>query len=397
MPPKKTKKPAVKKKKPAPKKEAQVLLPSVRLYRQIAALFLIVTVGMLSVVLYLATVKAEVRVETVEEQVSAEFFGTVATEPQGNEDIPGALFVETIEETRVFEVSGEGTEVPANAHGIVTLFNETGSAQPLVVTTRLLSEDGVLFRIVEGVTVPAQGSVQVEARADVIGRGGEIAPARFTIPGLSASKQEVIYATSDSKMIGGLEVRRVVTAEDLEASQAELVHGIEQSLDAKWRDGLTGQLDGVLFQTDTIEKRSDTEPNTETGSYTVSTIVKVTGVYYDSTRLDRITSTKLREHVASGQVLSEEGGNRTTVSLEEADTETGTARLSVAVEGSAVLQATSDLLDRDNLVGLTAPEAEAFLEENETIRNAEVELFPFWVNRIPRLKDHIYIEIVNIK
>lgn len=393
MPPKKRKK-TVKAKR---SKDAQVILPSVRLYRQIAALFLIVTVGMLSVVLYLATVKAEVRVETTEGDVSAEFLGSVVTEPQGNEDIPGVLFEETIEETKVFEVRGEGSEIPANAHGIVTLTNETGSAQPLVTTTRLLSEDGVLFRITDGVTVPAQGTVQVEARADEAGRSGEVPAGRFTVPGLSESKQSAIYATTDSPMVGGTEVRRIVTAEDLELAQAELVTDIENALDIKWREGLTGQLDGVLFKTETLEKRSDTEPDTETGSFTISTIVKVTGVYYDSQRLARIADAKLREHVASGQVLSKDSGSEMLVSLEGADVELGTARLRVTVDGKAVLQTTSDLLDRDNLIGLTAPEAEAFLEENETIRNAEIELFPFWVSRIPRLKDHIYIEIVNIQ
>ena len=201
-------------------------LPSARLYRRIAILFLVLTAAMLAVVLYLATVRADIRIETLEEEVQTEFFVSVQSEPQANTDVPGEIVSETVERSNVFEVNGEGEEIPAKAHGIVTLHNESATDQPLVEKTRLLSESGVLFRIVEAVTVPSGGTVQVEARADEPGAQGEIEPTRFLIPGLNAAKQQVIYATSEQAMVGGTERRAIVTEAMLDEAHIALLKEI---------------------------------------------------------------------------------------------------------------------------------------------------------------------------
>lgn len=370
--------------------------PSTRLYRRIAALFLLLTVAMLAVVLYLATVRAEIRIETLESNVETEFFVSVLEQPQANTDVPGEIVSETVERSKVFEVEGEGEEIPSKAHGVVTLHNDGSADQPLVATTRLLTEGGVLFRITEAVTVPASGTVQVEARADEAGKQGEIGPSRFTIPGLNAAKQVQIYATSEQAMIGGMERRAIVTDAMLEGAHIALLKDVETELDTKWREALSPALDGVIILQETLEKRTDTEPGTETGSFTVTTIVKNTGVYFDRARLQRIAEAKLQEHVPEGQVLREAHLAEMAVTIDMADVDAGTARLHVSLGGTAVLKATSDVLDRENLMGLSAGDAEVYLENQPTIQNASIELSPFWVRRIPRLRDHIFIEIVDV-
>ena len=84
------------------------------------------------------------------------------------------------------------------------------------------------------------------------------------------------------------------------------------------------------------------------------------------------------------------------VTIDTANVEGGTARLHVSVDGTAVLKATSDVLDRENLMGLSAGDAEMLLENQPTIQNATIDLSPFWVRRIPRLRDHIFVEIVDV-
>ena len=91
---------AVKKRKPAKKKKKVPILPSVRLYRRIAAAFLTLTMVMLAVVLDLATVQAVISVETQEEGVEREFIARVMEEPQGSEDIPARIFSELVERSK---------------------------------------------------------------------------------------------------------------------------------------------------------------------------------------------------------------------------------------------------------------------------------------------------------
>src|SRR3990167_9320230 len=102
-------------------------LPSARLYRRIAILFLVLTAAILAVVLYLATVRADIRIETLEEEVQTEFFVSVQSEPQANTDVPGEIVSETVERSNVFEVNGEGEEIPAKAPGIVPLHHASAT------------------------------------------------------------------------------------------------------------------------------------------------------------------------------------------------------------------------------------------------------------------------------
>ncbi len=120
-------------------------------------------------------------------------------------------------------VTREGAEVEGIARGVVTLKNESGTAQNLVARTRLLSESGVLFRLIDRAVIPARGEVRVDVEADQPGPSGDIGPSRFTIPGLSASQQKVMYGVSDAPMTGGVTRQSgPVTAEEIEAIKKEL-------------------------------------------------------------------------------------------------------------------------------------------------------------------------------
>ncbi|NQV11983.1 hypothetical protein HQ524_01340 [Candidatus Uhrbacteria bacterium] len=385
----------VKKQKRAAKKKRVPILPSVRLYRRIASAFLILTMVMLGVVLYLATVQAVITVETQEEGLEREFIARVMGEPQGSEDIPARIFSELIERSKTFEVNGDGAKVPAKARGVVTIINESNVSQPLIATTRVLSESGVLFRLVEGVTVPANGEVEAEVEADEEGEQGEIVASRFTIPGLNESKQKVIYATSSLPMVGGSITRKILTVEDLDLAHEDLLKEIEAEMDVKWRSEISGQLAGATIMKETVEKRSDTEPGAEVGVFSITTIARITGIYYDGARLRQIAELKLREHVPSGQVLSSVDFDNMIVSYNRHDAENATAHFDVTVAGVAMLKTTSEILDKSNLIGLTAPEAEAFLEASDSIKNVDIWLKPFWVKRIPKLQDHITINILQ--
>lgn len=367
--------------------------PSVRLYRRIAATFLALTVAMLTVVLYLATVKATVRIETADVPVSTEFFSRIVSEPQGSEDIAGRFFEENIERSKVFEVKGEGQEVPAKAHGIVTIQNDSATEQQLIATTRLLSPDGVLFRIVNGVVVPAKGKVSVEARADKEGAEGEIEATTFAIPGLLTARQKEVYAKSAEKMVGGTEIKRQVTENDLVVAGDELQVEISDALKAKWQNGLPESLSGFVFSLDVAEKKSDTTPGAEVGSFTVTYIAKAKGMFYDKTKMDAVSNVQLLAHVPDGQILKSTDIAGPTITITEWNASAGSVKVSVAVSGIASLEASSKLLDKDKLVGLSATEAEAYLKSLPVIKNATVELFPFFVRRIPRLKDHIEVVI----
>lgn len=138
-------------------------------------------------------------------------------------DVVAANYQEVPSYGTTFSYQLEATEtVDSVATGQVTLFNNTATDQPLVATTRLLSEEDVLFRLTDAVTVPSGGQVEAEVYADQEGATGNIAPSNFIIPGLPDSLQTDIYATSSEAMSGGTQEVAIFSEEVYEQALAEL-------------------------------------------------------------------------------------------------------------------------------------------------------------------------------
>lgn len=110
--------------------------------------------------------------------------------------------------------TGKSGGAKQKAHGTVVIYNNySADPQPLVATTRLETEDGKLFRLVSGVTVPGMtnkngqkeaGAIEAEVIADQTGEEYNIGPATFRIPGFKGSpKYDAFSAKSTKAMTGG--------------------------------------------------------------------------------------------------------------------------------------------------------------------------------------------------
>jgi hypothetical protein len=119
--------------------------------------------------------------------------------------------------------SGQQAVTEARSGGTVRIVNTSDAPFTFVARTRLLSKEGILFRMTAPATVPAKKTIEVSVLADVAGPTGDIAASQFTLPGLSSAEQrEQIYGVSDSPMTGGSGTTSVVAAEDLEKAKAAL-------------------------------------------------------------------------------------------------------------------------------------------------------------------------------
>lgn len=161
---------------------------------------------------------------TLEEQI-AEIDGREFTVPIA----PRLVHVENLTATETVTPQVYREE-EAIASGQVTLKNTSSTSQPLVATTRLLSAEGVLFRLKEGVIVPANGEIVADVYADQAGASGNIGPTTFTIPGLAASRQAEVYGESSAPMTGGVVRFGEVTLADLDAAVALMKTRIEESV-----------------------------------------------------------------------------------------------------------------------------------------------------------------------
>lgn len=121
-------------------------------------------------------------------------------------------------------------EVESVAEGMVTLINESEIDQPLVARTRLLDQNGILFRLRQSTVVPANGALEAAVYADQPGGSGDIGPTDFTIPGLPPSRQQEVYARSDEPMTGGVKHVGTLAPTDVDASGEFLLAAAKESL-----------------------------------------------------------------------------------------------------------------------------------------------------------------------
>jgi hypothetical protein len=57
-----------------------------------------------------------------------------------------------------------------------------------------------------------------------------------------------------------------------------------------------------------------------------------------------------------------------------------------------IMTRTNKVLDVGRFVGMSADDVSKTLVGSGVAESVKVDFFPFWLNKIPRLKDHIYIE-----
>jgi len=384
---------AKKKKSTRTKKMAQKPLSrSLRVYQRIAILFVVVSFLLLLFVLYLSVSSATVRVTPNPQVVSHEVSVEIVPEAKSHGQVSGYVRQTTLTLSDSFELPEDGaTATEAKAGGLVTIINETTSDQALVATTRLLSEEGILFRIDEAITVPAGGETTTIAHADEPGLAGEIAPTQFTIPGLSPSLQEVIYGVSTEAMTGGVQYIQTLNESHMQDAYTRLETRARDEAVLALADGIdTAVFDGSSIDVEILDQSVDTEVGTQIGSFGASISVLVTGLFYEEEAVMQYASALLQTQVGEDYELASVSDTYV-VEVRSVDVQAEQASLRVSIDGVAVISTASDILDPERLLGRTPREAETILETSELVDDISIRFTPFWLKRIPSLEDHIKI------
>lgn len=366
-----------------------------KLYRRIALSFVFVTAAILIAVVYASLVGAVIRITPIEQEISSSFIVDVSSRPVEESEVRGHVVSRVVEISDSFSVSSDAdtaTPVEGKASGIVTITNGKSSTQPLVATTRFLSEDGVLFRLDEGTSVPAGGTVDARITADEPGSSGDVSAGHFTIPGLSEAVQEIVYGDTTEAMTGGLRYVNVLTSEDLENAVTVLRNESIDSVRSDLQEEV-GVFEGEVITVDVVSQEVDTEVGVETDQFNVKISFQVIGVFFDENELYQLAESLLYQDIDQG--LRPVGVDKEALSLtvERYDLEEGTATLKVELSGQAIPSAAHHALSRGVFSGMTSQEVVAYFEENNLAKTVEVDLRPAWRNRVPRSLNKIKLLI----
>lgn len=206
---------------PVPQKmpEKQVVVSAGGKMRAFFIFFSIISIfSVAGVGAYLFLPKADIHVKlkVTTQKSDFEFDGSSKTTAYSAESktIPVRMVEADQEISHSFKATGKASLADQKARGSVIVYNEyNADPQTLVASTRLLSQDGKVFRLLSGVIVPgmttvngklAPGAIEAIVTADQPGQEYNIAATTFTIPGFEGSaKYAKFYAKSSSVMSGG--------------------------------------------------------------------------------------------------------------------------------------------------------------------------------------------------
>lgn len=309
--------------------------------------------------------------------------------------------VVTLEKVASSEVPADGTEtVSEKARGTLTVTNETSNPQNWVAQTRFESPGGLIYRVQSSVTIPANGTIDVEVVADQPGAQYNIGLADFTVPGLAGSPQfESIYATAKTPLTGGFEGERpVVTGGSISDVRGALNDDLTEELRASIVNEMPAT--GVLLKgatTITFEEAPNGEASRE--GYA---LIRQKGT---------VTALVLNEEALASQIAQDTIGsyNGETVmfapefnlSIENAPTVSelnGAEELELAVSGDGTIVWVVDPATLANAIaGKNREDARGVLANIPSVARAELVLRPFWKSVFPEDAEEIEVTVVNAR
>ena len=299
------------------------------------------------------------------------------------------------------EVTGEEKFIPtetedreAQAVGKVVLYNDSGLTQPLVATTRLLSADGVLFRLKERTVVPAAGSVEAAVYAAEKGASGNIGPSDFTIPGLSATRQKEIYAKSAGKMEEGLVGVGILGKSDMDKAEAAL----RESLRKKAEEQLARENPGLggVFKLVESEIMSENKVGDEVYQFVLTGTATVVGVFYEADALRALAEKSLARKAVDDTEKIYPSSELVLVKIEEYDVADNIATLQVFHSGLSKLNPESSQLEKSLFFGKNKDEIRRYLLRLDHIRSVNIKFTPAWIRTVPYVGDHVEIIVKEV-
>jgi hypothetical protein len=364
------------------------------LYRRIATVFVLLTVVMAGLVLYVILSRATVIILARQDEVKLESVVDVARQPIEGEIAGDAI--ELADEVSQKFPSTSVVKVDVPAEGQVKITSTFSRAQTFVATTRLLTPDNVLFRLKKTVVVPASGSVTADVFADQVGASGAVGSITFSIPGLQPESRKFFNVSTIDPIYGGVKDVRLVTQSDVDSAaevlKEKLTKEMTEKLRAKAAEAGSKEM-GEIITVDVLDQTVDAPVGAEAPEFTMTMKLQASGIFYDRAAFDKIVTAKLKEMVPFDRQLLRVEKEATTMSVEKSDPAVGRANLRIAAKGLAAISPEAPVLDPAKLAGVTVDAAQSYLEKIDGVSSASIKLSPFWSNRLPNIAEHIKVEV----
>jgi len=305
-------------------------------------------------------------------------------------------FIEIVEEEES-NFSPQGSlSMEDYAEGTMTLSNNTWDAITFVSSTRFASPEGLIFRAVDRIRIPARGETEISVRADKMGIEYDIEPCLFTIPNLrNASLKENISAESKESMTGGLKKTGIIMQTDLDQAQKEIQEILYEKSLAKIKEELTpGPNSKISLKSDILEEKVNANAGDEKGEFTASTKIKMQAVSFNEEELLNLAIESLTKEITMGKQLAGYEPDSLSYRLTEYNIEEKTATLETQLRGYMILTLKNEILNKELFSGMNQEKIYEYFDQFSEIQEVKIKLWPSWLlKRVPEESNKIKIKI----
>jgi len=312
--------------------------------------------------------------------------------------IPGNLFIFSENDEKEFKSTGQGKDEQM-AKGIITIINNFSSApQILVANTRFETPDGKIFRLDSRIVIPGAtmkngklepSSIDVNVTAATSGPEYNIIACndncKFTIPGFKGTpKFDGFYGISNKSMTGGsLGSVPMVTAEDFKKAEDAILKNIDNKINEDLKNKIPNNLkiiDGAKSGIKITKVSSDVSIGDFRQSFTVTAAGEIRVIALREQ--DLIGFIRNQFDVKKPEQYDYCGDPTIEYKDIKPDFEKGTLKLIISVKQTICYHLSQDEIKKD-VAGKNQKELEIILKSMDGIEEIKVNLFPFWIKKVP--------------
>ena len=352
----------------------------------------------------------ETRNETVEILVS----GSVPRVDLAKGIIPGELL--TLEKSLSGEFEAFGVQdVSGKARGKITIYNAYSSQAQNFVASRFQAENGPstgvgagkIFWTAKSVSVPGYttkdgkivpGQTQAEVVAAEAGESYNIGPSKFTMPALKGTaRSEKIYAVSDSPIIGGGSgSSKIVSNDDAAKAYAELKEKVKPQFN-EFKNNLPAGFQ--LWPEAYNEELADSSVNPEVGGaadkFTATVKMVARAVVFKNGDLENYMNNKIGANLEENKLLLAGSKEISFLKPPVVDYQKGAVSATLVVKYDVI-----DKFDTEEfkvaILKKKEKEIKNILSVYKNVERVEVNMWPFWVRRVPPNSDRVKISIKGL-